>query len=95
MIADGDELNFAITGEVLQKGIFKFALLRPPLDAGLLPDALLDDALLHVHATASGVMSLPLFIGQEKLRGLDTATAMVGEVAVPGGFIWQRSFTPG
>jgi hypothetical protein len=28
---------------------------RDPLDDGLLPHDLLDDALLHVHATASGV----------------------------------------
>ena len=43
------------TGEVLQKGIFKFALLRPPLDAGLLPDDLHAKAHLLDLAPETGV----------------------------------------
>jgi hypothetical protein len=54
-IGDGIDLNFANPGDVLRKKILKLATLRPPLDARLLPDALLDDALLHAHAIASGV----------------------------------------
>jgi hypothetical protein len=51
----GDGRYAADSGDVLRKGISKLALHRPPLDALLLPDALLDDALLPDQATASGV----------------------------------------
>jgi hypothetical protein len=54
-IGDGIDFNFADSGDVQRKKILKLATLRPPLDAQLRPDALLDDALLHVHAIASGV----------------------------------------
>jgi hypothetical protein len=39
MIADGDDEDFAITGDLLQRENPKLALLRAPLDAGLLLDA--------------------------------------------------------
>jgi hypothetical protein len=55
MIAAGVELDFIVTGDVLRKGIFKFALNLAPLDDCLYPEALLDDALLHDQAAASGV----------------------------------------
>jgi hypothetical protein len=37
--------------------------------------------------------ALHLFIGQGKPRGLDTATVMIGEVAVSGGFRLMKIFS--
>jgi hypothetical protein len=54
-MAAGVELDFAITDDVLRKGIFKFALHFAPLDDCLHPEAPLDDALLHDQTAASGV----------------------------------------
>jgi hypothetical protein len=62
MIADGDELDFTITGEVLQKGIFKFALMRLPLDAGLFPDDLHAKAHLLDHTPEAEVAPTAVFL---------------------------------
>jgi hypothetical protein len=56
-IAAGVELDFIVTGDVLRKGIFKFALHLAPLDDCLYPEALLDDALPTSHCTELGVVS--------------------------------------
>jgi hypothetical protein len=57
-IAVGDELNFAITGEVLQKGSAKFVGLRKIQDDSFLPDDLRRQALPTSHCTDSGVLSI-------------------------------------
>jgi hypothetical protein len=57
-IVDGDEHNFADSNELLRKGTSKFVVLRPLLDAILLPDDLLDKALLLVYLSELGVVGI-------------------------------------
>jgi hypothetical protein len=61
-IGDEDELDFAITGEVLRKGMIKFDKLRAPLDACLLPDDLRAEALLLDHVPEAGVTPSVVFL---------------------------------
>jgi hypothetical protein len=56
-MVDGDDGDWRFPGDVLQKGIFKFALHLAPLDDCLYPEALLDDALPTSHCTELGVVS--------------------------------------
>jgi hypothetical protein len=61
-IGDGDELDFAITGEVLRKGMTKFVQLRAPLDVCLLPDDLCAEAHLLDLAPETGVACTVEFV---------------------------------
>jgi hypothetical protein len=54
----GVELDFAIAGEVLQKGSAKFVGLRKIQDDSFLPDDLRRQALPTSHCTDSGVLSI-------------------------------------
>ena len=57
-IVDGDELDFANTGEVLRKGSTKLDRSRAPLDASFLSDGLREEALLLGYTTELGVASI-------------------------------------
>ena len=54
----GDELNFSIAGEVLQKGSAKFVGLRKIQDDSFLPDDLRRQALPMNHLVDAGVVSI-------------------------------------
>jgi hypothetical protein len=72
-IVDGDEHNFADSGELLQKGTKKFVVLRPLLHAILLPDDLLDKALLLVYPSELGVVRIDDMLERAPARALVTA----------------------
>jgi hypothetical protein len=57
----GVELDFAITGEVLQKGSAKFVGLRKIQDDSFLPDDLRRQARLLDHAPEAGVACTAVF----------------------------------
>ena len=57
-IEGSGELNFAITGDELQKETAKYAALLAPLDAILLPEDLLVGAHLQDHSMVSGMASI-------------------------------------
>jgi hypothetical protein len=57
-IADGEKHNFADSGELLWKGTSKFVVLQPLLHVVLLPNDLLDKALLPVYPSELGVVGI-------------------------------------
>ena len=54
-IGVGIDLHFTDTGDGLRKEMAKYAGLRAPLDAGLLPDDLHGEALLQDHSMDAGM----------------------------------------
>ena len=68
----GDELNFAIAGEILQKGSVKFVGLRKIQDDSFLPDDLRRQAHLLDHAPEAGVACTAVFfLGSGELARME------------------------
>jgi hypothetical protein len=61
LIIEGDGDEFAITGDMLQKGSAKFIGLRKIQDDSFLPDDLRRQALLLDHAPEAGVACTAVF----------------------------------
>jgi hypothetical protein len=96
---DGDEHNFADFGELLQKGTNKFIVLWPLLHAILLPDDLLDKALLLVYPSELGVVRIDgmperalarasvTAANRERMRGIGEDSEEKNGIAVLLGFL--------
>jgi hypothetical protein len=98
-IVDGDEHNFVDSSELQWKGTNKFVVLRLLLHAILLPDDLLDKALLLVYPSELGVVRMDgmperatarasvTMADRERMRGIGEDSKEKNGIAVLLGFL--------